>query len=102
LPDFNKNTFILFTTVIGFVLIPSFLAAWAEDEGNLTSDDMFWYFFARLFYILRFPTHTLFWSLIIKLDGWAFIAGLALNCMFYGLLFERLISYMKIIKTQKQ
>jgi len=81
--------------IIGFLLIPSFLAAWAEDEGTLGTN-LFWIVFAKLFYILRFPTHTLLWGFISKVDsGGVFMGGLAINCMFYGFLIERLISVLK-------
>ena len=63
--NFSKSTFTISTIVFGLLLIPSFLAAFGEDEGTLQADS-FWIIFANLFYVLRFPTHTLLWTLICK------------------------------------
>jgi hypothetical protein len=89
--NFSKSTFTISTIIFGFLLIPSFLAAFGEDEGTLPADS-FWIIFAKLFYVLRFPTHTLFWTLICKGGGAIFFGGLLINCLFYGLLTERLLS----------
>lgn len=69
------------------------MAAWGEDEGNKLN--LFWLFFAKLFYILRFPTHVLFWGFLTKHGGSYFILGLIVNCFFYGLVVERLFSLRK-------
>ncbi len=78
--------------VIGLLVIPSFFAAFAEDEGTLSPDYKFWNFFAGLFYILRFPTHTLLWSVISEAGPLTYLGGLFTNCIFYGLIIERLAS----------
>jgi hypothetical protein len=95
---FNKTTFIIATIVFGILLVPSFLAAFGEDEGTLP-ESSFWIMFARLFYILRFPTHTILWTFICDGGAAIYFGGLFINCCFYGILTERLIS---IIKPQKQ
>ena len=89
--NFSKTTFILSTWAVVFLLIPSFLAAYGEDEGTLTGKS-FWIIFAKLFYVLRFPTHTLFWNFIIKGEAIAYFGGLAINCMFYVLIIERILA----------
>jgi hypothetical protein len=89
--NFSKSTFTIATIVFGLLLIPSFLAAFGEDEGTLPADSL-WIIFAKLFYVLRFPTHTLLWTLISKGGAIIFFGGLLLNCLFYGLLTERLFS----------
>jgi hypothetical protein len=91
---FNKTNFIILTIVFGLLLIPSFLAAFGEDEGTLP-ESSFWILFARLFYILRFPTHTLLWSIFSNGGAAVFFGGLIINCCFYGLVTERLISFFK-------
>lgn len=96
--NFSKSTFIISTIVFGLLLIPSFLAAWAEDEGTLGTN-IIWLTFAKLFYILRFPTHTLFWTVITSGGATIYFTGLLINCLFYGLLTERLIS---LFKTNKK
>ncbi|MCX6182613.1 MAG: hypothetical protein NT150_11875 [Bacteroidetes bacterium] len=91
--NFNKNIFIVSTGLIALLLIPSFLAAWAEDEGTL-GDDSFWIYFANIFYVLRFPFHTLLWF-IFSYSAILFLIGLGLNCMFYGFIIERLFAFFR-------
>ena len=91
---FNKTVFRIATVIFGLLLIPSFLAAFGEDEGTLP-ESSFWMLFARLFEILRFPTHTLLWTLFSNNGALVFFGGLILNCCFYGVLTERLISIFK-------
>jgi hypothetical protein len=95
LKNFSRTTFLFSTCIVGLLLIISLLAAFGEDEGTLQADDTFWYFFARLFYILRFPTHTLLWSLIIFGGSLTFFGGLLINCILYGLVIERIASLFK-------
>ena len=92
--NFSKRTFIISTVVFGLLLVPSFIAAWAEDEGTLGTN-IIWMTFAKLFYVLRFPTHTLLWTLISKGGATIYFGGLLINCMFYGLITERLFSLFK-------
>jgi len=92
--NFNRQTFIITTIIVGLLLIPSFLAAWGEDEGTLGTN-IFLVTFAKLFYVLRFPTHTLLWTIFSNGGATVYFVGLIINCMFYGLLTERLISFFK-------
>jgi len=92
--NFSKSTFIISTIAFGLLLVPSFLAAFGEDEGTLGTN-IIWVTFAKLFYVLRFPTHTLLWKLICEGGATIYFGGLLINCMFYGLLTERLISLFK-------
>ncbi len=85
---FNKNIFILSVGFLLLLLIPSFIAAWGADEGE-PNQSFPWPLLRTCFDILRFPTHTLFWS-VFSLHGTLYLLGLALNLSFYGLLFERL------------
>lgn len=82
------------------LLIPSFLGAWAEDEGTLGTN-IIWVSFAKLFYILRFPTHTLLWTIISEFGATIYFLGLFINCIFYGFLTERTISIFKTKKLEK-
>jgi hypothetical protein len=84
---FRKKTFVVSTVVLGLLLVPSFLAAFGED-GTI-SEKTLWIVFARLFDVLRFPTHTLAWTIFSSTAIMYFI-GLILNCMFWGLLIERI------------
>lgn len=47
----------------------------------------------HLFEILRFPTHTLFWSYFGS-TSFLFKAGIFINIVFYSLIVERLITFL--------
>ena len=96
--NFNITIFLISTIIVGLLLIPSFLAAFGVDEGTLRPDDTFWNFFARLFYVFRFPTHTLLWPIITKGGALTFFGGLFFNCLFYGLVIERIVSWFRMKK----
>jgi hypothetical protein len=42
--NFNKQTFFIATLILGFLLIPSFLAAWGDEEGTLGNNNFMWRF----------------------------------------------------------
>ena len=65
------------------------VAAAARDEGT-GGDGTVVKALEKLFYILHFPTHTLFFQFM---NGSIFFVGLFLNCLFYGLVVERLFSF---------
>jgi hypothetical protein len=94
---FNSKTFIIVSAISGLLLIPSFLAAWADDEGTLGTNVVV-ATFSNLFYLLRFPTHTVMWT-VFSNNAVLFFLGSVINCMFYGFLFERLFSF---VQTTKQ
>ena len=96
--NFNKQTFIISTVLIGLLLIPSFLAEWANDEGTL-GINIILLTLSKLFYVIRFPTHTLFWKLFSSNAGF-YMIGLILNCLFYGLLIERTIPLFNFKKAK--
>lgn len=91
--NFNKRTFIISTILFGLLLIPCFIAAWAEEEGS-QGTNFIWLFFAKLFYILRFPTHTLLWK-VFSNGTIIYFVGLIVNLCLYGFLTERLIFFIK-------
>jgi hypothetical protein len=91
---FNKTIFKKAIIIFFVLLVPSFLAAWGRDEGTLP-ESSYWYYFARLFDVLRFPTHTLMWSVFSNLGALGFFGGMLLNSCFYGLIIERLFSLFK-------
>jgi hypothetical protein len=86
---FNWSIFLYSTIIAGFLLVTSFVAALAEDEGTRGSG-LIGLALYKLFYILRFPTHTLLWDLFSSSTDLYFF-GLVLNCIFYGLIVERMI-----------
>ena len=90
----------LSTGLIVLLLIPSFFAAWAEDEGTL-GDHLFWIVFAKLFYVLRFPSHVLLWS-VFSDSAILFFIGLGLNCMFYGFIIERVFAFFRKNKHKER
>ena len=93
--NFNKTVFVISTVVVALLVIPGFLAAFGEDEGMLKPDDTLWNFFTLLFNVLRFPTHTLLWPIIAAGGPLTFFGGLFINCVFYGLVVERIISFFR-------
>ncbi len=90
----NKKILLNATGVFVLVLIPSFIAAGTEDEGTMGTN-ITWVSFVHVFNILRFPTHTLFAPYILRGGFLAYVFGLLINCLFYGLLTERLFAFMK-------
>ncbi|MBC7449994.1 MAG: hypothetical protein H7259_00740 [Cytophagales bacterium] len=95
----NKTIFIISTIVFALLLIPAFIAAFAEDEGTLPANGC-WIIFARLFSVLRFPTHTMVWSAIIDGGSPVYFIGLMINCVFYGLITERIFSFFLKLKSR--
>jgi hypothetical protein len=89
--NFNVAIFLLSSIIISFLLVPSFVAAAAQDEGTIGTS-IVWLAFAKLFSFLRFPTHTIFWSVFSNGSG-IFFLGLLLNCFFYGFIIERLFYF---------
>ncbi|MFY7838938.1 MAG: hypothetical protein ACOVP7_01630 [Lacibacter sp.] len=90
----NTSTIIVLTLFFLFLTVLSFFAAWAEDEGTL-GNSLIWLIGAKLFYILRFPAHTLLWDVFSNGGLFVFMLGLLINCLFYALFFERVIFILK-------
>lgn len=84
-----------FPLVIGFTMLfvlltsVSLLFAFGKDEGTL-GEGFAKNLVADSFYVFRFPTHTIFWQFFSS-SGGLYLAGLTLNCLFYGFLVERII-----------
>jgi len=70
----------------------SYLTAFAADDGNVSGG--IWLLFSKLFYVLRFPTHTLFWH-FFSANHTLFLAGLLINCLLFSFLIERIIAWSK-------
>ncbi len=101
----NQDNFFFSLIRIGFILflltaltIGCFIAAFAKDEGNHLSTTG--NFFAELYWVLRFPTHTLFFNIFSS--GLAFFIGLFINCVIYTLAIELLIKFFLRSKFQKK
>ncbi len=73
------------------------LVSAAIDEGT-EGDKIVVKTLEKLFYVFRFPIHTLFFA---YMDGWIFFIGLFVNCLFYGFITERLVSFYrsKLVKA---
>ncbi|WP_316845640.1 hypothetical protein [Pedobacter psychrodurus] len=79
----------IFATIIFCVFtFTTLIAAGAVDEGT-NGNSAIIQALAKLFYIFRFPTHTLFFNFM---DGRFFFLGLGINCLFYGFIIERIVS----------
>ena len=89
--QFNFKTFLLTTIVCGILTFVTLFAAAARDEGT-GGNGLLTITLEKLFYIFRFPTHTLFFQFM---NGSMFFIGLIINCLFYGLVTERISSFYK-------
>ena len=89
--QFNFKTFLLTTIVCGILTFVTLIAAAARDEGT-GGNGLLTITLEKLFYIFRFPTHTLFFQFM---NGSMFFIGLIINCLFYGLVTERISSFYK-------
>lgn len=97
---FSLKIFLISIFILGVLELVSFIAAFELDEGTLSESNVIAYSFARLYYILRFPIHTLFWSISINGGFVTFFGGLAINVLFYALLVERLHAWSRFKRTQ--
>lgn len=88
---FFFKTFFIATTICGVLTFVTLIAAAARDEGT-GGDGIIVKTLEKLFYIFRFPTHTLFFRFM---NGSVFFVGLFINCLIYGLAFERIVSAFK-------
>ena len=88
---FNFKTFLIATVICGALTFVTLIAAAARDEGT-GGNGIITITLEKLFYIFRFPTHTLFFQFM---NGSMFFVGLFLNCLFYGLVIERFFSFYK-------
>jgi len=85
---FKILIFIIATFFCCIFAIITFVAAAAIDEGT-GGTGIITQACGKLFYIFRFPTHTLFFKFM---SPSMFFIGLFINCLFYGLIIERLMS----------
>ncbi|WP_269241622.1 hypothetical protein [Flavobacterium limnophilum] len=93
----NKRILFIATIFFGLPMTLSFIGAWAEDERTLGTN-IICTTFAKLFNILRFPTHTLLWTYISRLGAPIYFSGLFINCVLYSFITERIIH---LLKTKK-
>jgi hypothetical protein len=95
--EFKPNTFTIWVIIYGFITFVTLCAAFAEDEG-IIGTSLVLLILAKLFYLFRFPTHPLLWSIMAKSGSFEpvmFFGGLILNCLFYAFLTERLFYFLK-------
>src|SRR4051812_26373508 len=90
--SFNTNIFLIILLLLGISTIATYMAAASVDEGisGLLVSRL-----AKLFIILRFPTHTLFEDLFVNNGSFFFCTGLVINCMLYALVIERIFASLK-------
>jgi hypothetical protein len=92
----NILMLVIASIVFTFLLIPAFLGTGAVEDGT-AEDNLLAIALSKLFLILRFPTHTLFWSTISD-NVVLYFLGLIFNCALYGFIIERIFSTFKIMK----
>jgi hypothetical protein len=86
---FNSKKFFISTAICCLLTFVTLVAAAARDEG-IGGNGIIIIALEKLFYIFRFPTHTLFFEFM---KGSKFIVGLFINCIFYGIIIERVLSF---------
>ena len=86
--NFKPLIFISAIPIFGIFTFITLIAAGAVDEGTDGNSALI-QALAKLFYIFRFPTHTIFFNFI---DGSLFFLGLGINCLFYSFITERIVS----------
>ena len=86
---FNFIIFFIATIICCVLTFVTLIAAAARDEGT-GGDGIIVTVLEKLFYIFRFPTHTIFFQFM---DGAMFFVGLFINCLFYGFIIERAFSF---------
>ncbi|MOA19035.1 hypothetical protein D3C78_1393870 [compost metagenome] len=95
LTKINFKTFFIATIICGILTFVTLVAAATRDEGT-GGDGVLVKILEKLFYIFRFPTHTLFFRF---LNTKLFFIGLLFNCLFYGFVIERLLTFCKSRKS---
>ena len=93
---FNNNIFLTALFLFGLLTIITFIAATSADDAT---SGLFVTRLAKIFLILRFPTHVLFWDFFGYNGSFIFYAGLVINCFFYAFVVERLLSGIQKINT---
>jgi len=89
---FNKKIFLTAASVAMLLTFISWIAIWQDDTHNRFNST--WRVLRQLAYVVRFPTHTLFWNFLIRHDNIIYyIGGLLINCFFYGFFIERIFSF---------
>ena len=86
--SFKTLIFISSTLIFCIFTFITLIAAGAVDEGTDGNSALI-QALAKLFYIFRFPTHSLLFGFI---GGHFFFLGLGINCLFYGFIMERIFS----------
>jgi hypothetical protein len=81
LQTINQKRFILAIVIISFLTALSYLSALGNGKGVLPI----------LFYIFRFPTHTLLWDFFSQ-SSIIYRVGLVINVLFWSLVIERILS----------
>jgi len=92
--NFKPLVFVSASVLFLIFTIITFIAYGAVEEGT-DGNDHTTRAIAKLYYILRFPTHTLLFGIM---NSPFFFLGLVYNCLFYGFLTERVISLLTIKK----
>lgn len=80
--------------IISSLTFVSLVCFAANDEGTQGGGVLgsITFVFSKLFYLLRFPTHTFLFD---YLDGYNFIWGLLFNCLFWTIIIHLTIKYLR-------
>lgn len=84
----NLKILLISIIFLGILTAVSFVAVGAEEEGT-SGGSLAVLTLSKLFYVLRFPTHTLLWN-VMGDNEYVFFVLLGVNVLIYGYLIERL------------
>ena len=88
---FKPQVFLYVFLFLAMLTAFGFVAVFGIEEGTLPPT-LFWRIGEKLFFILRFPTHTILEVFVLKGGWFVFTTGLLLNCLLYAFISERLYS----------
>ncbi|RYY53705.1 MAG: hypothetical protein EOO09_17030 [Chitinophagaceae bacterium] len=95
--DFNGKVFMSASMVTGLLVVISMLAR--LEGGSAETAGLPVRILSGLFNVLRFPTHTLAGDFADS-NNIVFFVGLLCNCLFYGLLYERIRYFIREKRNQ--
>lgn len=96
--NFNRKIFISAATITGLLVIVS-LFGFLEATSGTVSSNFLLVGLTAMYQVLRFPMHSFFH--FFENSAVLFCIGFLLNCLFYGLIYERIYSYSKGMKAKR-
>jgi hypothetical protein len=90
LKGFKKSTWIWASVSMFLLFIPSFMASWAIDEGEIGSGGVIYRAFEKIYFVLTTPFLFLLGKYFDAAPPLPYFFALFLDFVFWGFLIERL------------